>query len=110
MPEETKKRRGEITHAYKRRAAKAEAGAAETSRQKSEDAHKPWIARWEKETGKKHGISTHGEYLSWLDKIRKARAAKPQPKPSPSPSPAPSGVSASDAGDAMARDKEKKKD
>jgi hypothetical protein len=100
MPQEVQRRKREGHGAYVERSKEASRASRETKRQKAEAAHAPWRKAWEKETGKKYGIATAGEYNTWLEKKRKERAAAQ----------APSSVSAQDAGDAMAKDKKKKEE
>ena len=97
--EKVKRRPRETSQAHRARSAEASAASRETKKKETEDAHAPWKKAWEKETGKKYGIATHGAYTSWLAEKRKARAAKAKP--------APDSVSAQDAGDAIAKDKKK---
>ena len=107
MPEEVQRRAGEGHSDYVKRSKQAGRAATATSKASREDAHKPWKAAWEKRTGKKYGIGTHGEYMNWLDEERKKRATASAGAPKKVEK-APEGGSAQDVGDAMA--KEKKKD
>lgn len=51
---------------------------AETAAAKEEDKWAPWKKAWEKESGKKYGIGTHGEFTAWIQKKRKEQAEKKQ--------------------------------
>jgi hypothetical protein len=90
------KRKGEKLGARRRRGREVAAAETATAAADREAQHAPWRARWEKETGKKYGIATAGEYNAWLKLQRKKLAGKKQ-----------SGQTAKKQGEALAPEKKK---
>jgi hypothetical protein len=72
MPGEVpvQRRKQENSTAMRKRGRKAGMAEAVTEKTDKEAQHAPWRAMWEKETGKKYGIATAGDYNSWLAKKR----------------------------------------